>query len=73
MATSPRARFEPCGAEAWRDPFPMYQRLRERDPVHHVEDNGEGEDYWVLSRFEHVLEAAVDARTISSAQGLTFA
>jgi hypothetical protein len=51
----------------------MYQRLRERDPVHHVEDNGEGEDYWVLSRFEHVLEAAVDARTFSSAQGLTFA
>jgi cytochrome P450 len=73
MAASSRARFEPCGAESWRDPFPMYARLRERDPVHHVADNGEGEDYWVLSRFQDVLAAAIDARTFSSAQGLTFA
>jgi hypothetical protein len=37
-----------------------------------VPDNGEGQDYWVLSRFEHVLDAAVDAATFSSASGLTF-
>jgi hypothetical protein len=73
MSTGARAVFQPCGAEAWRDPFPMYQALRDRDPVHHVEDNGEGEDYWVLSRFADVLAAAVDAETFSSAQGLTFA
>jgi cytochrome P450 len=64
--------FEPRGAEGWRDPFPMYEALRDLDPVHHVPDNGEGEDYWVLSRFEHVFEAAVDASTYSSASGLTF-
>jgi len=64
--------FEPRGAETWRDPFGMYKALRDHDPVHHVSDNGEGEDYWVLSRFGHVIDAAVDAGTFSSAQGLTF-
>ncbi len=66
------ARFEPRSAETWRDPFSMYRALRDHDPVHRVPDNGEGEDYWVLSRFEHVLAAAVDAATFSSASGLTF-
>ena len=50
----------------------MYRALRDHDPVHHVADNGEGQDYWVLSRFGHVLDAAVDASTFSSASGLTF-
>jgi len=72
MPTPSEPRFEPCGAERWRDPFPMYRALRDHDPVHHVPDNGEGEDYWVLSRFGHVLDAAVDAGTFSSAEGLTF-
>ena len=52
--------FEPRSAESWRDPFPMYAALRDRDPVQHVPDNGEGEDDWVLSRFEHVFAAAVE-------------
>jgi len=72
MPTTSPAVFEPLGGEAWRNPFPMYKALRDHDPVHHVEDNGEGEDYWVLSRFGHVLDAAVDATTFSSASGLTF-
>jgi cytochrome P450 len=50
----------------------MYRALRDGDPVHRVPDNGEGRDYWVLSRFEHVFAAVIDARTFSSAQGLTF-
>jgi len=72
MSAESQPVFEPRGAETWRDPFGMYKALRERDPVHHVPDNGEGEDYWVLSRFGHVIDAAVDAGTFSSAQGLTF-
>lgn len=64
--------FEPRSAETWRDPFPMYRALRDHDPVHHVTSRGEGRDYFVLSRFEHVLAAAIDAGTFSSAQGLTF-
>jgi hypothetical protein len=67
-----QARFEPCGGERWRDPFPMYRALRDHDPVHRVPDNGQGQDYWVLSRFGHVLDAVVDAKTYSSAAGLTF-
>lgn len=63
--------FEPRSAESWRDPWPMYRALRDHDPVHHVPDNGSGQDYWALSRFAHVFDAAVDACTFSSAQGLT--
>ncbi len=72
MSIEARAVFEPQSAETWRDPFAMYRALRDRDPVHHVEDNGEGEDYWVLSRHGHVFDAAVDAATYSSEAGLTF-
>lgn len=72
MSGESDAVFRPCGGELWRDPFRMYAALRDHDPVHHVEDNGEGQDYWVLSRFRDVYDAAVDAATFSSAQGLTF-
>ena len=72
MSDATQVVFEPRSGETWRDPFPMYQALRDHDPVHHVEDGGNGEDYWVLSRFGHVLDAAVDAATFSSAEGLTF-
>jgi cytochrome P450 len=72
MSTSAQAVFEPCSRETWRDPFTMYQALRDHDPVHHVEPGGEDDDYWVLSRFGDVFAAAVDAASFSSAEGLTF-
>ena len=62
-------RYEPRSGEGWRDPFPMYRRLRDEDPVHHVERG----DYWVLSRFADVFAAARGPATFSSASGLTFA
>lgn len=62
--------FEPRSAESWRDPFPMYKALRDRDPVHRFE-NPNGEELWALSRFKHVFDAAVDAKSFSSASGLT--
>ena len=50
----------------------MYAALRDHDPVHHVVPGGRpDEDYYVLSRHEDVLRAAVDTATFSSAQGLT--
>jgi cytochrome P450 len=50
----------------------MYAALREHDPVHHAMPEGRPhEDYYVLSRHEDVLRAAVDTATFSSAQGLT--
>jgi len=68
MTAPPPARFEPRSADTWVDPFGMYRDLRDRDPAHHVADG----DYWVLSRFEDVFGAAVDAASFSSAKGLTF-
>src|SRR4051812_2658998 len=63
--------FVPRSGESWRAPWAAYAELRESDPVHHVEpDTGHG-DYWVLSRFGDVYEAARDTTTFSSARGLT--
>jgi cytochrome P450 len=65
------ALYLPRSGEGWRDPFPMYKALRDRDPVHRFE-NEKGE-FWALSRFKDVFGAAVDAQTFSSARGLTMA
>ena len=70
MSDRSDAAFVPRSAETWRDPFTMYRALRDHDPVHEVKSDGG--DYWVLSRFDDVMEAAVDFATFSSAQGLTF-
>jgi cytochrome P450 family 130 len=68
VGTAATTGFEPRTGEGWRDPYPMYQQLRDHDPVHHVPAG----DYWVLSRFADVFRAARDTDTYSSAQGLTF-
>lgn len=62
-----RARFELRSGEGWRDPFTMYRDLRDHDPVHHVASG----DYWVLSRYGDVFDAARDTERFSSAKGLT--
>jgi cytochrome P450 family 130 len=61
--------FELRSGESWRNPFPMYAALRDRDSVHHVVKG----DFWVLTRFADVWEAASDPTTFSSAKGLTVA
>ena len=71
-STQPQASsivFQPRSGETWRDPFPMYKALRDHDPVHRFET--EQGEVWALSRFKDVLDAAVDAKTFSSAKGLT--
>ena len=62
-----QARFALRSGDSWENPFDMYRALREHDPVHHVEDG----DYYFLSRFDDVFQAAADSTTFSSAQGLT--
>lgn len=64
----PPLRYDPFDEEFWRDPYPLYRRLRDEDPVHHVGRHG----FWVLSRFDDVFRAATDTQTFSSASGLTF-
>jgi cytochrome P450 len=68
METDVAPAFVPLTRESWRSPWAMYAALRDHDPVHHVEAH----DYWVLSRFQDVFDAARDTTTFSSAQGLTF-
>ena len=64
MSNQSDAHFVPRSAESWRDPFTMYEALRDHDPVHEVKS--EDGDYWVLSRFEDVMNAVVDFATFSS-------
>jgi cytochrome P450 family 130 len=64
----PKAQFTPVTGDGWRDPFPMYRALRDRDPVHHVESR----DYWVLSRFGDIFDVVRDTATFTSTKGLTF-
>ena len=73
LSQHPPATFRLATAETWPNPWPMYQALRDHDPVHHVlpPENPE-HDYWVLSRHADVFRAARDTDTFSSAQGLTF-
>jgi len=69
MTTASAPGFELRGGETWRDPFPMYAALRDRDPVHYAAWG----DFYVLSRFADVWAAARDSATFSSAGGLTIA
>ncbi|MGV0037617.1 cytochrome P450 [Mycobacterium colombiense] len=65
-------KFQLATADTWPNPWPMYQALRDRDPVHHVIPAKHPEDdYYVLSRHADVWAAARDHETYSSAQGLT--
>ena len=66
MGTTPVV-YEPFGRTTWRDPFTVYGRLREEDPVHKSPHG-----FWVLTRFQHVFDAVKDTVTFSSAKGLTF-
>jgi len=63
--------YSPKTGDAWRNPFDDYKTLRDEDPVHHVPDNGEGEDYYVFSRYVDVFNASMDGETYTSTNGLT--
>ena len=65
--TDTAVEYRPFGRDTWRDPYPLYRRLRDEDPVHRSPAG-----YWVLTRFQHVFDAARDTATFSSAHGLTF-
>ncbi len=68
MTASGTLSYDPLDPALWSDPYPIYERLRDEDPVHYVSGRG----FWVLSRFADVLAATCDTETFSSAHGLTF-
>jgi cytochrome P450 len=59
--------FDPYDRDYGLDPYPLYGRLRDEEPVHHNPDM----KFWALSRFDDVLNAHRDAKTFSSAGGVT--
>ncbi len=63
--------YTPCSGTDWRNPYGMYARLRRDAPVYRVPDNGEGEDYFVLSRYQDVFDASMDGEIFTSTEGLT--
>ncbi|UGT71221.1 cytochrome P450 [Nocardia gipuzkoensis] len=71
-AYQPAPVFELRSGPTWASPWEMYAALREHDPVQHVVPPARPEnDYWVLTRHEHVYAAARDSDTYSSRDGLT--
>jgi len=62
-----RPTWEPFGRDTWHDPFPLYARLRDEDPVHYSPRR----HVWVLTRFAHVHAAVLDTPTFSSAHGIS--
>jgi len=54
--------FNPMDPEFVADPYPMYQRLRTDDPVHHS-----ALGFWVLTRYDDVVAALRDPRLAKEA------
>jgi cytochrome P450 len=48
------------------DPYALWRRLREEEPVARAETH---DGYYVVSRYEHIREAAADTERFSSANG----
>lgn len=59
--------FDPYDYAFHRDPYPLYQRLRDEAPVHHAEDD----DIWVISRHADVFEALRDDEVFSNRMGVS--
>ena len=59
------AYFDPYDVKLNADPYPMFRRLREEQPLYYNEQH----DFYALSRFADVDRALVDHETFSSARG----
>lgn len=57
--------FDPYSREVDIDPFPLYRTLRDEHPCYW----SEGGSCWVLSRYQDIVDSAVDWQLFSSAQG----
>jgi cytochrome P450 len=57
--------FDPYDVELNNDPYPMFRRLREEQPLYYNEQH----DFYAISRFEDVDSAIVDNKTFISGKG----
>lgn len=67
-AQPPEIDFDHTDSDFLRDPYLLFDELREQCPVAR---STKFDGFWVLSRYEDVVAAARDVRTYSSAQGVT--
>jgi cytochrome P450 len=59
--------YDPHSETMLRDPYPVYRRLRDEDPVHFVEKyHG-----WALSRFEDIWQVTQDVEHLTAREGTT--
>ena len=63
--TEPALYYDPYDFEIDTDPYPIWRRLREEQPLYY----NERYDFWALSRFADVERGLVDWHTYSSAKG----
>jgi hypothetical protein len=61
--------YDPYDFEIDTDPYPIWRRLREEQPLYY----NERYDFYALSRFEDVEKGLVDWRSYSSAKGTVLA
>jgi cytochrome P450 len=64
-ATEPDLYYDPYDFEIDADPYPIWRRMREEQPLYY----NERYDFYALSRFEDVERGLVDWRSYSSAKG----
>ena len=60
-------RWDPFDRALHRDPYGVWQRLRDEAPAYHNEQY----DFYALSRFDDVIEASLNTETFSSEHGIT--
>ena len=61
----PKLYYDPYDFDIDTDPYPVWQRLRDEQPLY----RNEKYDFFALSRFDDVEKASVDWRTYSSSRG----
>jgi cytochrome P450 len=59
--------FDPYDYALQEDPYPVYARLRDEDPLHHNEQH----DFWVLSRHADIHHAVRTESVYSNAMGVS--
>lgn len=59
--------FDPYDYALQDDPYPVYRRLRDEEPLHHNEEH----DFWVLSRHADIHRAVRTDGTYSNAMGVS--
>jgi cytochrome P450 len=63
----PAIGYDPHDAATRTNPWPLYQLLRDEAPVLHMAPNGaDGEEFYVLSRYDDVVMALRDNKRFSS-------